>query len=91
MTPLETDDRFSLVARISQSKYLDDVVYYPQYTVLNDSLTSHQPKRRSEGIVKNSVHVFNGNNGEGQGKRIISLPNYTLYGCRIRTIGKEGQ
>ena len=81
LIPLAMDDTSSLVARISESKYLDDiVVYYPQYSVLNESSTSHQPKRRSEGIVKKSVHTFYGNNGEGQGKRIISLPNYTSYG-----------
>jgi hypothetical protein len=79
--PLATDEKKSVVARISKSKYLDDiVVYYPQYSVLNESLTSHQPKRRSEGIVKKSVHTFQGIDGEGQGKRIISLPNYTSYG-----------
>jgi hypothetical protein len=77
-----SDDKQSLVARISKSKYLDDlVIYNPQHSILNESMTSHQPKRRSEGIVKKSVHVFNGCNGECQGKKIIALPNYTSYGC----------
>jgi hypothetical protein len=81
LIPVSTDDKRSLVGRISKSKYLDDiVVYYPQPSVLNESFTSHQPKRRSEGIVKKSVHVFHGSNGEGQSKRIITLPNYTSYG-----------
>jgi len=82
LIPVTTDDKRRLVGRISRSKYLDDIImYYPQHSVLNESLTSHQSKRRSEGIVKKSVHVFHGSNGEGQGKRIIILPNYTLYGC----------
>jgi hypothetical protein len=72
------DDKESLVKQISCSKYLDDIVIYnPRYSILNESLTSHQPKRRSEGVVKGFVHVFS---GEGQGKRIVTLPNYTSYG-----------
>ena len=81
LIPKISDDKESLVRRISHSKYLDDIViYYPRYSILNQSLTSHQPKRRSEGVVKGSVHVFSGGNGEGQGKRIVTLPNYTSYG-----------
>jgi hypothetical protein len=80
--PVATDDKRRLVGRISRSKYLDDIVVsYPQHSVLNEYLTSYQPKRRSKGIVKKSVHVFHGSNGEGHGKRIITLPNCTSYGC----------
>jgi hypothetical protein len=65
-----SDDKQSLVARISRSKYLDDIVIYnPQYSILNESLTSHQPKRQSEGVLKKSIHVLNGCNVEGQGKK----------------------
>ncbi len=79
--PNTTDDKESLVTRISASKYLDDIVIYnPCYSILNKSLTSHQPKRRSEGVVKQYIHVYSGVDGEGQGKNIVTLPNYTSYG-----------
>ena len=53
LLPKHYDDEISLIQRISRSKYLDDIVIYnPSYSILNESLTSHQPKRRSEGVVK---------------------------------------
>ncbi len=79
--PKESDDKVSLSQRISKSTYLDGIViYYPSHSVLNDSLNSHQPKRRSEGVVMGSLHTYNGSDGEGRGKKIIQLPNYTSFG-----------
>ena len=81
LIPTISDDKETLVMRISGSKYLDDIVIYnPSFSIINGSLTSHQPKRRSEGIVKRSVHKYSGSDGEGQGRQIVTLPNYTSYG-----------
>ena len=81
--PKESDDKVSLSQRISKSTYLDDIViYYPSHSVLYDSLNSHQPKRRSEGVVMGSLHTYNGSDRDGRGKKIIQLPNYTSYGRR---------
>ena len=75
-----SDDWKSLIAQISRSKYLDDIVIYnPTYSLLNESLTYHQPKRRYEGVIKKSIHVCNGSDGKGKGERVITLPNYTSY------------
>lgn len=81
LLPSMSDDKFTLTERISRSKYLDDIVIYnPSFSILNQSSTSHQPKRRSEGVIKKQIHVYQGNDGEGQGKKVITLPNYTSYG-----------
>ena len=75
------DDKKSLLSRIASSKYLDDIVIYnPRFSILNEDITSHQPKRRSEGVVMGCITKYNGCDGEGQGKLVIKLPNYTSYG-----------
>ncbi len=78
--PTSNDTKESLIKRISNSKYLDDIViYYPTYSVLNETIQSHQPKRRSEGVVMGSTYRYDGNDGDGEGKFVIKLPNYTSY------------
>ena len=67
--------------RESQKVYLDDIViYYPYNSVLNDSLNSHQPKRRSEGVVMGSLHTYYDLDGDQRGKHIIKLQTYTSCG-----------
>ena len=79
--PTSDDTKESLIKRIACSKYLDDIVIYnPTYCVLNENVQSHQPKRRSEGVVMGSIYQYDGCDGEGQGKFVIKLPNYTSYG-----------
>ncbi len=79
--PTSSDTKKSLIKRIASSKYLDDIVIYnPSYSVLNENIQSHQPKRRSEGVVMGSIYNYDGFDGEGQGKFVIKLPNYTSYG-----------
>ena len=39
-----------------------------------------QPKRRSTSVVVNDVHVYSGTDGEGQGKDVMTLYNYTSFG-----------
>ena len=79
--PTSNDTKESLIKRIACSKYLDDIVIYnPTYSVLNENIQSHQPKRRSEGVVMGSIYHYYGFDGEGQGKLVIKLPNYTSYG-----------
>ncbi len=91
LIPMMSDDKQSLIERISKRYYLDDIVIHnPQYSILNESLSSHQPKRRSEGVVKKSVHLFNGCNGEGQVKKIIPLQITPLMDV-TKKIGTEGQ
>ena len=54
--PKSNDSRESLISRIESSKYLDDIVIYnPAYSVLNENIHSHQPKRRSEGVMMVSI------------------------------------
>ncbi len=79
--PTSSDTKKSLIKRIASSKYLDDIVIYnPSYSVLNENIQSHQPKRRSEGVVMGSIFKYDGSDGEGEGKFVIKLPNYTSYG-----------
>ena len=80
LLPKPLDTKEDLISRIATSKYLDDIIIYnPAYSVLNEDIQSHQPKRRSEGVVMGSIFEYRGRDGEGQGKLVIKLPNYTSY------------
>ncbi len=81
LIPKAQDTKATLISRISASSYLDDIVIYnPAYSVLNGDIKSHQARRRSEGVVMGSTFIYQGSDGEGQGKLVIKLPNYTSYG-----------
>ena len=80
LLPKSIDTKEDLISRIATSKYLDDIIIYnPAYSVLNEDIQSHQPKRRSEGVAMGSIFEYRGRDGEGQGKLVIKLPNYTSY------------
>ena len=57
----------------------DIVIFNPSYSVLNENIQSHQPKRRSEGVVMGSIFKYDGSDGEGEGKLVIKLKPNTEY------------
>ena len=92
LVPTEGDTDDSLIGRISRSSYLDEITsYYPRtkkqsdysrskLTRQNGSKGWRQPKRRSESIVVKPEHVYEGGDGEGIGREVMTLFNYTSYG-----------
>ena len=96
LIPTEDDNKKSLIEKTSKSSTLDELnSYYPAprrkskarwHWTRNGKLTRQnasgwtQARRRSMSIVKERVHVYNGDDGEGQGRSVISLFNYTSFG-----------
>jgi len=92
LVPTKDDTADSLISRVSRSSYIDEITsYYPRTMKQSDSSRSkltrqngaigwRQPKRRSESIVVQPEHVYEGDDGEGNGREVMTLFNYTSYG-----------
>ena len=91
LIPKSNDSKEYLISRIASSKYLYDIVIYnAAFSVLNENLHSHQPKRRSEGVIMGSIFQYKGGNGEGGGNQLL---NYQIIHLLVgtKTIGMEDQ
>lgn len=92
LIPKANDTVESLIERISSSSWCDEINYYypapnwnhvtPEYIGLtrHNSSKSAQPRRRSESVVVNPIHIYEGDDGEGKGKSVITLYVYTSFG-----------
>lgn len=91
LIPTSTDTRQALIQRISASPYLDEITsYYPKarkksnakkngMTRQNGAAGWRQPKRRSASVVVQPEHVYEGDDGEGNGRDVMTLFNYTSW------------
>ena len=64
----------------SRRKFINKGTFKQGLTRQNGSVGWRQPKRRSESVVVKPEHIYDGSDGEGQGREVMSLYNYTSYG-----------
>jgi len=82
IVPREGDTVETLAARISESEQLDEMApFYPLgYLVRqNNATTWKQAKRRSESVIVEPPHIYNGTDGEGKGREVMSLFVYPSH------------
>lgn len=87
LVPRSEDTVDTLIERIGKCRFLDSInVMQPDFphpwsrqgiTNLNGCPNSMQPKRCSQSVVVKEKHEYQGNDGEGHGRPIWRLFNYT--------------
>lgn len=78
--PRTHDMKETIITRIAFIKYLNDIVICnTAFSVLNENIQSHWPKRKSEGVFMVSIFRYNRSDGEGQVKLVMKSSSYTSY------------